>query len=374
MNILVIPDKFKGSLSASQLVNAITKGINRCDSSHQVQSIIASDGGEGFLEAIQQVYTPIEYINMDTVNPLGVKITAGYLFDAKDQTAYIELAEASGLILLDESERDCLHTSTFGTGLQIKHAINNGAKNIYIGLGGSATNDGGTGILRALGFKFFDKNDQAIKTNGGNLAEIDKIESPNQGYKNIRFFAVNDVNNKLLGNSGATFVYALQKGAKEKDLPNLESGISNLFHKSKILYSDLKDLPGFGAAGGTCFGLATFINAKIITGIDFLFQLHQLDQVLMQDNIELIITGEGKIDKQTLHGKFIQGITTIAKQHQIPVIAICGISNLDKKLKNKLGLKKIYPIKTANISVKESMKNASNLIENKTFDIICEFM
>ena len=372
MNILVIPDKFKDSLTAHQVVKAISNGINRCDKSFKIHSIIASDGGDGFLDAIYQVHPEFKLISMDTVNPFGESITAHYLFDRKDQTAYIEIAQASGLALLKESDRDCKKTSTFGTGLQIKHAIQKGAKNIYIGLGGSATNDGGTGILRALGFEFLDKNNNSLETKGNSLNDIVTIKTSKHDLKNINFFTVNDVNNLLLGKQGATYTYARQKGAKEKDLPLLEKGMNNLFQKSKILIPDLKDKPGFGAAGGTCFGLSTFVNAKIITGTDFIFQLNKLVKILENNTIDLIITGEGKIDNQTLHGKFIAGITSKASAYKIPVIVVCGTSTLDKEAKKKLGIK-IYPIKTENISLKESMVNAAKLIENKIYVALCEF-
>ena len=368
MHILVIPDKFKGSLTANQVVDSISQGIIRYGKTYHISKVIASDGGDGFLDAIYQVHPDFEIINTKTINPLGESFTANYLFDPVHQTAYMELAQTSGLVLLKKNQRNCNHTSTYGTGLQIKHAIEKSAKNIYIGLGGSATNDGGTGILRALGFKYLDKNNDLLETNGGNLSEIVKIIPPDQDFTNINFFTINDVNNLLLGKQGATYTYAPQKGAEKKELPLLELGMKNLFLKSKELIPDLMDLPGFGAAGGTCFGLHTFLNAEIISGTDFLFQLHDLDKLLNNNNINLIITGEGKIDKQTLHGKFIHGITTKAKQFKIPVVVICGISTLDKSSEKKLGVT-IYPIKTKNISIKESMKNAAKLIEDKTFDI-----
>jgi len=371
MHILVIPDKFKDSLTADQVVKAISRGIIRCDKTYRISEVIASDGGDGFIDAIFQVHPEFELIKTKTVNPFGESISVYFLFDPNNQTAYIELAQASGLELLRESERDCNNTSTYGSGLQIKHAIQKGAKNIYIGLGGSATNDGGTGILRALDFKFLDKNNISLSTKGDNLFKIVDIKTPEQGFKNINFYTVNDVNNLLLGKQGATYTYASQKGAKEKDLPLLEKGMSNLFLKSKVLIPDLKDTPGFGAAGGSCFGLSTFLNAKIISGTDFLFQLNKLHHILNNNNIDLIITGEGKIDKQTLHGKFIAGITAIAKTYEIPVIVICGISKLDKKSEKELGVT-IYPIKTENISINESMEKAAEFIEVKTFDILCD--
>lgn len=365
MNILVIPDKFKDALSVKKVISAITNGIYKHSKSHKVIPIIASDGGDGFLDAIIQVYPNIKKVTTKTVNPFGETILALYLFDPLNQTAYIELAQASGLALLNTKERNCKKTSTFGTGLQIKQAIENGAKSIYIGLGGSATNDGGTGLLRALGYSFLDKKNRKISTNANNLIQIDKISLPIISLENINFYAVNDVNNLLLGQDGATYTYALQKGAKKYDLPDLENGMKNLFISSQNYFPSLIDTHGFGAAGGTCFGLNTFLNAEIISGIDFIFNLNNIDKLLANSNIDLIITGEGKIDTQTLHGKFIKGVLRVSKKYSVPVIAICGVSELDKNNSIYSNLFKVYPIKSKNITTKESIENSANLIEKK---------
>ena len=370
MNILVIPDKFKDSLSAHDVVKAISKGILKQSKSHKIISIIASDGGDGFLEAILKVHPKFKKIQSKTLNPLGKNIASHYLHDSNNQTAYIELAQASGLELLKESERNCNKTSTFGTGLQIKQAIENGAKNVYIGLGGSATNDAGLGILQALGFKFIDQNKAELTISGNNIGEIQKIIVPQNNYKNTNFYTVNDVNNLLLGKHGATYTYALQKGANKSDLPILEKGMKSLFELSKKYFPKLKDTPGFGAAGGTCFGLTTFLNAEIISGTDFLFELNNFNKLMSNNIIDLIITGEGKIDDQTYYGKFIKGVSDKARQFKIPVIAICGVNKLNNRTIEELGLYQIYQIKSKNISTKSSMKNASELIENKIFEVL----
>ena len=370
MNILVIPDKFKDSLSTHEVVNAISKGVLKQSKLHKIFSIIASDGGDGFLEAISNIYPKFSKIQSKTVNPLGKIINSYYLLDSYNQTAYIELAQASGLELLKNTERDCSKTSTFGTGLQINQAIENGAKKIYIGLGGSATNDAGLGILQAIGFKFLDQNKTELNIIGNNIGEIQKIIIPSINYKNITFFAVNDVNNLLLGKNGATYTYALQKGAKKSDLPKLEKGMNSFFELSQKLIPNLKDIPGFGAAGGTCFGLSTFLNAKIISGIDFIFGFNEIDKLLFNNNIDIIITGEGKIDDQTYYGKFIKGVTDKAKKFEIPVIAICGVNKLNNRTIDELGLYQIHQIKSKNISTKSSMENASELIENKICKVL----
>ncbi len=367
MNILVVPDKFKDSLSAKEVIKSITKGIHKHDKNHHIFSILASDGGDGFLDAVHEVYPNLKIINTKTVNAIRNPIISEYLFDNQSKTAYIELAKSSGLASLTQNERDCNITSTYGTGLQIKHAIDKGAKKIFIGLGGSATNDGGTGIALALGAKFIDKDQKEIFPKGNTLIDIQYIDIPKS---NINFYTLNDVNNKLLGKNGATYTYAKQKGANKVDLPNLELGMKNLFDKTKDHIHDLEDLPGYGAAGGSGFGLATYFNASIISGIDFIFEINNIDQMIINNHIDLIITGEGKIDDQTINGKFIVGVKNKAEKYKIPIVAICGVCKLKEYSIDNLGLQSIYPIKTKNISSKESINNAAKLIEDKVFEFL----
>ncbi len=370
MNILVVPDKFKDSLSAKEVITAITIGIQKHNIDHNIFSILASDGGDGFLDALLQVYPTLQTINTKTVNAVGNPIISKYLFDQQNKVAYIELAQSSGLASLASDERDCKITSTFGTGLQIKHAIDKGAKKVFIGIGGSATNDGGTGIAHALGVQFLNSDQKVVFPQGNSLIDIHSIIIPQNNFNNIEFNVINDVTNKLLGNNGATYTYAKQKGASNVDLPKLELGMKNLFDKTKDILHNLEDLPGFGAAGGTGFGLATIFNAKIIPGIDFIFDKNNIDKILAKNHIDLIITGEGKIDDQTINGKFIVGVKNKAEKYKIPVIAICGICQLKDYTIDDLGLHSIYPIKTKDISSEESIKNAAKLIEDRVYEIL----
>jgi len=203
MNILLIPDKFKGSLTAKELIEALKKGINKANLNNHVESIMASDGGEGFLEAISR-FEKTTFIKMASVNSIGKKIETVYAFNASKKIAYIELAKASGLDLLSKNDYNIMKGSTFGTGLQIKDALKKGAKKIYIGLGGSATNDAGIGIAAALGYKFIDINGKELAPCGESLIKIDSIVKPtNNDFKNVQFVAVNDVKNVLFGKQGA---------------------------------------------------------------------------------------------------------------------------------------------------------------------------
>ena len=370
MNILVIPDKFKDSLSAKEVINAITKGVKKHDKKHKIISVLASDGGDGFLEAVNKLFPNTQTIKTKTVNALGKPIVSNYLYDDQKKVAYIELAKSSGLAPLKLNQRNCKVTSTFGTGLQIKHAINKGVKKIFIGLGGSATNDGGTGIAHALGVQFLDINKKNIFPQGDSLIEISNIIIPKNIGNNIKFYAINDVSNKLLGKNGATYTYAKQKGATSNDLLELELGMTNLFKKTKKIFTHINDLPGFGAAGGTGFGLSAFFNAEFINGIDFILNKKNIDSVLITSHIDLIITGEGKIDDQTINDKFIKGLTEKIKYSNIPVVAICGVCKLKKYTTKDMGLHSIYSIKNEYISTEKSIKNAAKLIEDKVFEML----
>jgi len=207
---LLIPDKFKGSLSASDVIQSIADAIKATVADSQIVSVFASDGGDGFLQSVSE-YIPIECIDIKTVDPLGRPLVSPVGFDSAGKTAYIELAKASGIVLLNEDEKNPMLTSTYGTGLQIREAIRLGANKIYLGIGGSATNDGGIGIANALGYKFFDENDCELAPIGKNLTKIKSIES-NFKYHAISFYAINDVRNPLYGKNGAAYVYAKQKG------------------------------------------------------------------------------------------------------------------------------------------------------------------
>ncbi|WP_297707240.1 glycerate kinase [uncultured Eudoraea sp.] len=369
MNILLIPDKFKGSLTAEKVIESLSTGILRNHSDAKIFSVLASDGGDGFLDAINK-YNPLEKISEDTLDPLGRKINTYYLFDAKNGTAYIELAKASGIELLTNEELDVMETSTAGTGIQIKHALAKGAKKIVIGLGGSATNDGGTGMADILGYRFLDFYGNDLTPCGRNLERIAKILINDDSliWADTEFIAVNDVTNPLYGEEGAAHVYAKQKGANSEEIESLDAGLRHLATiVQKTMGIDIAKVPGTGAAGGTGYGLKSFFNAQFINGIDFLFQLAGIPELLERESIDYIITGEGKLDQQTLHGKLIKGVMDIANQHGIPLIAICGISEVDiKVLKNK-GLKDVLEIHDPAKTIKYSMDNASGLIENTIF-------
>ncbi len=372
MNFLVVPDKFKDSLTAKEVIAAISKGILGVDKTAKIKSVIASDGGDGFLDAISNNIA-VEEIIMPTVDPLGKPIKASYLFNKETKAAYIELAKASGLELLQEKDRSAIHTSTYGTGIQIKDAILKGATSIYIGLGGSATNDAGIGIANALGYNFLDVDGRVLLPIGENLSKISKIE--NKGlFKNteqVSFFAVNDVNNPLFGTNGAAHVYAKQKGATKEEINTLDKG---LIYINKLVREQLDKnnafVSGAGAAGGAAYGLKTFFNAEYLKGINFLLDLAQVSTLLEQQNIDYIITGEGKIDNQTKNGKLVKGVLQIGEKYNVPVITICGKLEIDKEQQQELGLKNVLETFEPSKGIEYSIKNASKRIEYLIFDFL----
>tara|TARA_R110000796_G_scaffold252619_1_gene388750 strand:+ start:436 stop:1569 length:1134 start_codon:yes stop_codon:yes gene_type:complete len=370
MKFLLIPDKFKNSITADGVNIAIAKGLKNCYNDAKLFSILASDGGDGFLDAINY-HLSLEKVFIETVNPLGKKINAFFLYDGIKNVAYIELAKASGVELLETEELDVRNASTLGTGYQIKEAIQLGAKKIIIGLGGSATNDAGIGIAYALGYRFKDSSGNELYPSGKNLALISEIVNNNSisNLNEISFFAVNDVTNPLYGQHGAAYIYAKQKGATNEVIELLDLGLKK-FSKivEKFIGTDISEMEGTGAAGGSAFSLKAFFNAEFIRGVDFLFELAKIPEILNNNTIDYIITGEGKIDHQTLNGKLIKGILDIGKKKSIPVLAVCGISELSNEELKTEGFADVLQIHESNMSISYSMNNASKLIESKVYD------
>ncbi|WP_425237430.1 glycerate kinase [Ulvibacterium sp.] len=365
MNILIIPDKFKGSLGTKEVIAAISNGIKKIIPDANLYPVLASDGGDGFLNAVAE-NLDCEVVTVDTVDPLGRRIKADYLLNHVNRVAYIELAKSSGLELLQVHELSAMKTSTYGTGLQIRDAILKGATSIYVGLGGSATNDGGTGIARSLGYRFLDDSSNDLEPNGENLLKIRTIKneeavlSPN----GISFYAVNDVDNPLYGAKGAAHIYARQKGANDSEINTLDEGLRNL---DAVVQGNLgKNVarnPGAGAAGGTAYGLQAFLNAEFISGIDFVLDLAQVKELLQEEKMDYVITGEGKFDNQTLHGKLIKGVVDLGKNHEVPVIVVCGQTEVAAEKLTSLHITEILEIRDASKPLEYNMENAAALTE-----------
>lgn len=367
MRVVLVPDKFKESLSAQEVSDAIAMGIRRCFPEVDILSFGASDGGDGFLEAIAAV-RPIQGKQCKIQDPLGRPIIASYLWDQERGIAYVELAKTSGLALLEPNERNPLLTGTLGCGMLIKEAIAIGAKKVFVGLGGSATNDGGMGIAVALGYTFYDAQDQILKPIGESLSRISRIEKPKTRsfLEGVELYAVNDVTNPLWGPTGAAYTYAPQKGANNQQVQLLDLGLNHLDEQVSIhLGIRAGQLPGSGAAGGAAFGLRAFLGATFVAGSNFILEYSGLNSELKNRPADLIITGEGKIDDQTLQGKFIQGVLELGAKSGIPVGAVCGICTLAPKKLQAAGFEWVLEVSDHNKSLSWNLSNAANRIEKE---------
>ncbi|WP_422447296.1 glycerate kinase [Thermoanaerobacterium sp. DL9XJH110] len=324
MKVVIAPDSFKESLTSKEVANAIERGIRKILKNVEIVKIPMADGGEGTVETLISVVGG-KIIETKVIGPLGEEVNSffGILDDGK--TAIIEVANASGLALVPPEKRNPLITTSYGTGQMIKKALDLGCDKIIIGLGGSATNDGGVGMAQALGIKFLDEKGEEIGFGGGQLNRIIRIDMSNldKRIKTTKIEVACDVSNPLCGPNGASCIYGPQKGADIKMIEILDKNLEHLANVIKDnLGIDIIDFPGAGAAGGLGAGLVAFLNAELKRGIDIIIDVTQFEKYIK--DASLLITGEGRIDKQILNGKTIYGISKIAKKHGIPVVAIVG--------------------------------------------------
>jgi glycerate kinase len=365
MNIVIAPDKFKGSLTSFEACESIAEGFKQADPTAALSSFPMADGGDGFAEVMKH-YLGTHTVECKTVDPLERKISASYEWNPTTKIAIIEMAVASGLILLKGAERNPLKTSTLGTGVLIRDAIEKAAKQIVLGLGGSATNDAGTGILSALGFQFVDSNDRALKACGENLVNIKRIIPP-RAIPDVMFEIACDVQNTLYGPKGAAYVYARQKGANDETIRQLDDGLKHFaaILKQQTSY-DVADIPGGGAAGGIAAGLMAFLNVQLKSGVHLVIDASGVQNRIL--GADLLVTGEGKIDEQTLSGKVVSELASLALRHNIPVAAFCGTTELNNSLFNKLGIQFIESLVTPSVTKEEAMKGARKILTNKAME------
>ncbi len=351
MKILIAPDKFKGSLSAQEVCIALSTGLKKANSNLEIITRPMADGGDGSLEVLAH-YIDLKTITVEVEDPLFRPMNAAYKLAGT--TAYIEMAAASGLALLKEKERNCMDTSSFGTGELIFDAIRKGATTIYLFIGGSATNDGGMGIASALGWCFYSKSGALLVPIGENLTEVSRIEGEFLFYNpaKVKFKVICDVNNPFYGENGAAYVYAPQKGATVEEVKALDKGLQNLAQLLKSAnYADIAEIPGAGAAGGVGGGAIAFLDAELVSGINTFLEITALEKEIK--TCDLVITGEGKLDAQTEQGKVISGVCALAKKYNKPVVAVCGTT--DKGAAQKLGIQQVYTVLERVNSVEEAM-------------------
>lgn len=358
MRILIAPDKFKGSLSAPAAAEAIARGLQTVWPGAQLDLAPIADGGEGFAESLA-VALGAEWVTIASQDAIGRPIEARYTWLPGEHLAILEMSEASGLHRIAQDERDPLRADTFGTGMLIAHAVARGAQRILVGLGGSATTDGGTGMARALGYRFFDRDDREFPAIPGTLAALARVERP-QDLRLPEIFAACDVQNPLLGERGAAHVYGPQKGADARTVMLLDSALSQLADVcANSLGCDHRNVPGSGAAGGLGFGLLTFCAATIRPGFDMIAETLHLDARIA--SADLVITGEGRIDDQTLDGKGPAGVALLARKARKPVIAFGG--SVTAAAEDAEIFDAVIPISDRPLAIADAMSEAAVLLE-----------
>lgn len=356
MRILIAPDKFKGSISAATAAQAIADGFRAVIPEATVTLAPIADGGEGFAEAMG-LALGAEWIERTAQDPIGREVSCRYAWVEREKLAIIEMAEASGLWRLKPEERDPLRANTFGTGQLMRDAIERGAKKILVGLGGSATTDGGVGMAAALGYDLITSDNEELAPNPGDLIALVRIENTNV-VDMPQIIAACDVQNPLLGERGTARVFSPQKGADAKTVVHLEASMKQLAEiVTESLERDFKDTPGAGAAGGIGYGLMSFCGAQVQSGFDLLAETIGLEARIRAADV--VITGEGRLDAQTLEGKGPAGVAQLARKLGKPVIAFGG--GIDAAAENLFDA--TVPIIDQPLPLEEAMRRGAELLE-----------
>ena len=364
MKILIATDKFKDSLTAKEVCEGLKRGILRTFSTAKIETLPLADGGEGTLETLQSAWGG-DFITCEVNDPLSRKIAANYLWIKEKQTAIIEMARASGIELLKQNERNCLITSTYGTGELINDALEKGAKEIILTVGGSATNDAGIGMATALGYEFLTKKGEILEPIGKNLQEISliNIEKIHPKLSQTKFIVATDVSNPFYGKGGASYVFSPQKGANNQAVKILDLGLQNLNQLIKKDFNiDLQTVSGSGAGGGIGGGAVAFLKAEIKSAAQWILDVNHIERQLK--NVDLLITGEGKIDSQTWQGKLISQLVLQAEQTQTPVILVCGTLHDVESVIAQHSVLYASSILNEPMNLEKALENAFELVEN----------
>lgn len=363
MKIVIAPDSFKESLTALEAAQAIEKGMKKVLPDADFIKVPMADGGEGTVQSLVDA-TGGKIISKTVTGPLGEPVEAFFGISGDEKTAVIEMAAASGLHLVPAEKRNPLITTTRGTGELITAALDYGIEQIIIGIGGSATNDGGTGMAKALGIKLLDSDGNEIADGGGALANIAAIDVSNIDPRlaSVCIEVACDVDNPLTGPRGASSIFGPQKGATPEMVRLLDG---NLHHYAEMIRrdvgKDIEQIAGAGAAGGLGAGLMAFLSAELKRGVDIVLEATALEAQLK--NADFVITGEGKIDAQTVFGKTPIGVAKTAKKHSIPVIAIAGNVGSDSHVVHEHGIDAVFSIVPGIIPLSDAFENASVYVE-----------
>jgi glycerate kinase len=366
MKIVVAPDSFKGSLTAIEVSVAIEQGIREVFPEAEVIKIPMADGGEGTVQCLVNA-TGGKILEEKVIGPLGDEVLAFYGILGDRKTAIVEMAAASGLTLVPENKRNPLITTTYGTGQLIKAVLNQGCRKMIIGIGGSATNDGGAGMVQALGVKLLDQEGKEVGFGGGELKKIVKIDIScmDNRLSDTKVLVASDVNNPLCGPQGASRIYGPQKGATPEIIEELDKSLSYFAELIKRdLNKEVKDIPGAGAAGGLGAGLMAFLNAELRSGIEIIIEIVKIEQIIRES--DLLITGEGRIDAQSVFGKVPFGLGKMAKKYNVPVIAIVGEIGEGFSQIYEYGINSIMSIISKAISIDEAMQMSKSLLKDAT--------
>lgn len=369
MRILICPDKFKGSLSASEAAAAIERGIT--EGWPEAETILCplADGGEGTLEVLVKA-TGGRLVEMEVTGPLGEKRRAPFGITGDGKTAIVEMASASGLELIPSERRDPKRTTTAGTGDLIRAALDLGIRRVIVGIGGSGTNDGGTGMAAALGARFLDQQGEELPPGGGRLERLHRLDLSrlDPRIRETEIVVASDVDNPLLGPQGATRVYASQKGATPEDVELLERGLARLAEvTARSLGRRLENNPGAGAAGGLGFGLMAFLGARMEPGIEVVMEAVGFQRLLVSS--QLVITGEGRLDAQSTRGKTVNGVARKALERGLPVLALGGEIATGAEALHEIGVTAMFPIAGGPVDRRESMLKAAQLITRTSREI-----
>ncbi|EQB7866643.1 glycerate kinase [Citrobacter amalonaticus] len=359
MKIVIAPDSYKESLSALEVANAIEQGFREIWPDADYVKLPVADGGEGTVEAMVAA-TAGRIVDVDVTGPLGKTVTAFFGLSGDERTAFIEMAAASGLEQVPVALRDPLKTTSWGTGELIRHALDAGVDHIIIGLGGSATNDGGAGMVQALGAKLLDARQNEIGKGGAALDALTRIDISQLDPRlaACRIEVACDVTNPLTGKEGASAVFGPQKGATVETIDRLDTALA---HYAQIITRDLEvdvlELAGGGAAGGMGAALYAFCGAHLRRGIEIVTDALQLDACVA--DADLVVTGEGRMDSQTIHGKVPVGVAKVAKRHHKPVIGIAGSLTADVGIVHEHGLDAVFSVIYTICTLDDALKNAA---------------
>lgn len=370
MKIVIAPDKFKNSLTGLEFCEIVKNEILALKPKTEVIQLPLADGGDGTIEVVN-FYLKGEVVQLIVNNPFFKPVKASYLYAESSKTAFIEMAEASGVKLLKAEDFNCVKATTFGTGEMIVDAINKGAETIILGIGGSATNDCGIGMAAALGYQFLDANNNQVIPIGENLSKIKAINATHVhlNLRKVDFKIACDVTNPLYGKYGAAYVYGAQKGASEKEIILLNKGLED-FAKvlNDVFTTDVQAVKGAGAAGGLGIASKLFLKGSLEPGIELIKNLASFDDKIK--SADWIITGEGKLDNQTLSGKTIQGVLSSAKKENIKVAVFCGKIDLNNNQLKELGIQYGRDIMSVAKNLEDAMINSGKYLKNMSIQFL----